>query len=128
MKRLLVERRHDAGNPDDDELELVSTQMLKQILSSRNRDEARAVKSAAKTASEGVLVRHRDGQYEIIDDEEFDEMIAAHEEFPRLDRPADVTMRPLCDYADSGRFSLVSSRALRRVLDDDEDPQSVAQE
>ena len=126
MKRLLLERRHGLGKSEDDELELVSTQMLKQILSSRNRDEARAVKSASKTASEGVLVRHRDGQYEIIDDEEFDEMIAGHDDFPRLDRPSDVTIRPLCDYADSGRFSVVSSRALRRALDDDEDPRTVA--
>lgn len=128
MKRLLLERHQSLGEPKDEELELVSTQMLKTILSSRNRDEARAVKTAARTASEGVLVRHRDGHFEIIDDEEFDEMIAGHDDFPRLERPADVTLRPLCDYAESGRFSLVSSRALRRALDDDDDAPSAPQD
>jgi hypothetical protein len=128
MKRLLLERHQALGEPKDEELELVSTQMLKTILSSRNRDEARAVKTAARTASEGVLVRHRDGHFEIIDDEEFDEMIAGHDDFPRLERPSDVTLRPLRDYAESGRFSLVSSRALRRALDEEDDALSAIQD
>jgi hypothetical protein len=125
MKKLVLQRKHGRSDPDDDELELVSTQMLKQILSSRNRGEAHAVGLAARTASEGVLVRHRGGEYEIIDDDEFEDLIAGRDGLPQLSRPPDVTERPLCDYAESGRFSLVSSRALRRALDDDDEPAPV---
>ena len=106
----------------DTELELVSTQMLKQILSSRDTADAKAVVDAANTASEGVLARHsRSGIYEIIDEREFEMLLDDCEELPELRRPADVTLRPLCDYAENNHFSLVSSRALRRALGGDEE-------
>lgn len=116
MKKVVLERIGAIDKSQVDELELVSTQMLKQILSSRNREEAHAVESAARTASEGVLVRHRSGSYEIMDDEEFSRLTDGRSGLPELSRPADVTSKPLYDYEENDHFSLVSSRALRRVL------------
>lgn len=110
-------------NPSrDTELELVSTQMLKQILSSRDTSDAKAIEDAANTASEGVLARHAtSGIYEIIDEEEFEMLLGKCSDLPELRRPSDVTLRPLCDYAEKNHFSLVSSRALRRALGGDEE-------
>ena len=116
-KKLTLTRPDSQGTSGDTELELVSTQMLKQILSSRDTTDARAVEDAANSASEGVLARHaRSGIYEIIDEEEFEMLLNECDELPELRRPADVTLRPLCDYAENNYFSLVSSRALRRAL------------
>ena len=123
-KKLTLTRPNCRGTDrdSDTELELVSTQMLKQILSSRDTADAKAVEDAANTASEGVLARHaRSGIYEIIDEQEFEMLLDDCEELPELRRPADVTLRPLCDYAENNHFSLVSSRALRRALGDDDE-------
>ena len=121
MKRVVLERIGANEESEVDELELVSTQMLKQILSSRNREEAHAVESAARTASEGVLVRHPSGSYEIIDDEEFSRLTDGRSGLPELSRPADVTSKPFYDYEENDHFSLVSSRALRRAISVKED-------
>jgi len=123
-KKLTLTRPNRRGERPgrETELELVSTQMLKQILSSRNTSDAKAVEDAANTASEGVLARHAtSGIYEIIDEEEFESLLGKCDELPELRRPADVTLRPLCDYAEKNHFSLVSSRALRRALGGDEE-------
>ena len=51
----------DSGRADPaagDEVELVSTQMLKQILSSKDLENRKGVADAAKTDSEGVLARN----------------------------------------------------------------------
>jgi hypothetical protein len=124
MKRLTLTRLNSRGSSSDNdtELELDSTQMLKQILSSRDTADAKAVEDAANTASEGVLARHsRSGIYEIIDEQEFEMLLDDCEDLPELRRPTDVTLRPLCDYAENNYFSLVSSRALRRALGGDEE-------
>jgi hypothetical protein len=122
MKKLILTRTKSLqpNAKSEMDLELVSTQMLKQILSSRDKSDAKAVEDAANTASEGVLARHAEsGSYEIIDEAEFETLLGIQENLPELRRPADVTMRPLCDYAEKNHFSLVSSKALRRALGDD---------
>jgi hypothetical protein len=99
------------------ELELVSTQMLKQILTSRDASERNAIEKVADTAIDGVLARDTgNGQFEIIDDDDLRAILDANKELPKLDRPADVTLRPLRDYVDDERLSLVSTQALRKVL------------
>jgi len=121
MKPLIINRPGVGGSQrQPDELELVSTQMLKQILTSRQKSDLKAVQQAANGATDGILVRARDGHYEVLADDEFERLIGDVADLPQLSRPRDVTERPLCDYAESGRFSLVTSRALRRVLSDDE--------
>jgi len=59
-----------AGAGESAELELISTQMLKQILSSNDESGRSAIEEVAKTDVEGVLARHTEtGYFEIIDDE-----------------------------------------------------------
>ena len=67
--RVVVRRRSTAAKSDDSaELELVSTQMLKQILSSNDAENRKAVGDAAKTPGDGVLARDpATGFFEIIE-------------------------------------------------------------
>lgn len=103
------------------ELELVSTQMLKVMLTSKDRADRAAIESAASVAEEGVLARNpENGSFEIISDEELSEILAANDHLPKITRPADATLGPLKDYPDDDHLSLVSTQALRRVLGDDE--------
>lgn len=100
------------------ELELVSTQMLKVMLSSRNPTERDAIAEAADNASDGVLARDpNNGQFEIISDDDLQAILDDNQGLPKLTRPADATLEPLRDYADDSELSLVSTQALRKVLD-----------
>ena len=126
----VVVRRPSAGSADGEsapskagagnELELVSTQMLKQILSSKDFENRQGVFDAAKKDGEGVLARDpQTGFFVILDEDELKAIVESGQDLPKLNRPSDVTAAPLHDYADSEHLSLVSVRALRRVLDDD---------
>jgi hypothetical protein len=98
--------------------ELVSTQMLKVILSSRDTTDREAIEEAADTAVDGVLARDPDnGNFEIIAYDELQAILNDTEGLPRLTRPADATLEPLRDYADHSEVALVSTHALRKVLD-----------
>ena len=109
------------------ELELVSTQMLKQILSSNDAENRKAVKEAAMTSREGVLARDpATGYFEIIEDDELQAILDSGQDLPKLSRPSDVTVEPLHDYADDDQLSLVSTQALRRVIVDDDEIQKAA--
>ena len=124
MKKIVLSKKKSGATEPktDTELELVSTQMLKRILTSRDRQDVRAVEDAARTATEGVLVRNSaDRRYEILDEEEFDRLVEGHPDLPNLQKPADLTASPLRDYAADNDFSLVSSKALRRALGAHED-------
>lgn len=103
------------------ELELVSTQMLKQMLSSRDSSERDAIAQVADTSAEGVLARDTgNGRFEIIEDDDLQAILDANKGLPNLDRPSDVTLEPLKDYADDEHLSLVSTQALRKVLGKDD--------
>ena len=103
-------------------LELVSTQTLKQILSSSDDKDRVAIKDAANTATDGVLARDpATGFFEIIDDTELQGILDANSDMPILSRPTDVTLEPLHDYADDENLSLVTTMALRKVLAKDND-------
>ncbi len=108
-------------------LELVSTQTLKQILSSSDEKNRKAIEAAANTTTDGVLVRDpATGLFEIIDDAELQAILDANSDLPKLSRPVDVTLKPLHDYVDEENLSLVSTMALRKVLatgDDDSSPE-----
>jgi hypothetical protein len=104
------------------ELELVSTQILKQILSSRDIKYREAIKDAADTATDGVLARDPvTGFFEIINDTDLQVILEANSDLPKLSRPTDVTLEPLHDYADDENLSLVTTMALRNVLAKDND-------
>jgi len=112
------------------ELELVSTQMLKQILTSRDDTERKAIESAANTSANGVLARHpASGRFEVIDDEELQAILDNNKGLPEISRPADAMLKPLNDYVEDDKLSLVSTQALRKVLkhaDDDKDDSDIA--
>ena len=111
-----------AGPVESAQLELVSTQILKQILSSNDVENRKAVREAAKSTREGVLARDpATGYFEIIEDDELQAILDSGQELPKLSRPSDVTVEPLHDYADYDHLSLVSTQALRRVLVDDDE-------
>lgn len=129
-KKVLVNRRAN-GAPDDrgrsvlvdpeesPELELVSTQMLKVMLTSRDDTDRKAIKEVADTAIDGVLARDPvNGHFEIIDDNDLQAILDNNQGLPKLTRPADATLEPLRDYANENRLSLVSTHALRKVLND----------
>jgi len=104
------------------ELELISTQMLKQILSSSDDTDRKAVKDAVSGVAEGVLARDpANGLFEIIDDDDLQAILDQNDQLPKLSRPGDATLEPLHDYADPDHLSLVSTQALRNVLGDDDD-------
>jgi hypothetical protein len=105
----------------DAELELISTQMLKQILSSSNDEDRNAIRDAADSAPEGVLARDTStGIFEMVTEADLQTILKENDDLPKMSRPADVTANPLHDYADSESLSLVSAQALRNVFDDDE--------
>lgn len=99
------------------ELELVSTQTLKQILSSTDDTHRESIKEVAGTESNGVLARDTaTGMFKIIDDDELQHILDNDSDLPKIQRPSDVTLEPLHDYADVDHLSLVSTQALKRVL------------
>jgi hypothetical protein len=104
------------------EIELVSTQTLKQILSSSDDKNRKSIKDAVNTAADGVLARDpATGFFEIIDDTDLQAILDANTDLPKLSRPTDVTLKPLHDYADNENLSLVTTMALRKVLAKDND-------
>ena len=116
--------RSDWADPvESAKLELVSTQTLKQILSSSDQQNRKAIAEAANTATDGVLARDpATGYFEIIDDADLQVILDTNSDLPKLTRPVDVTLEPLHDYADDESMSLVTTMALRKVLakgDDD---------
>lgn len=103
------------------ELELISTQMLKQILSSSDDEGRAAIEEAARTEVEGVLARYTEtGYFEIIDNDELQAILNSNDDLPTLTRPSDPTLEPLHDYVATENLSLVSTQALRQVFGVDE--------
>lgn len=119
--KVMVRRPSTADSTgESSEVELVSTQILKQILSSNDAENRKAVEAAAQAAGDGVLARDpATGIFKIIDDEELQAIVDSGQDLPKLSRPSDVTAAPLHDYADNEHLSMVSTEALRRVLDDE---------
>ena len=101
------------------ELELVSTQMLKVMLSSRDDSDRKAIEETVRSDAEGVLARNpSSGRFELIDDDELQAILDTNQDLPKVSKPSDATLEPLRDYVDDEELSLVSSQALRRVLGD----------
>ena len=97
--------------------------MLKVMLTSRDESDRKAIREAANTETDGVLVRDpQSGSFDIIDDDELQAILDVNQGLPKISKPADATLEPLRDYADDTELSLVSTQALRKVLNgDDED-------
>ncbi len=100
------------------ELELVSTTMLKQILTS---DEERQRVEKAVEDKDGFLVRNTEtSHFEVIDDEDLQAALESAADTPEMPRPADVTLEPLDEASDEEELSLVSTQMLRVMLSGDD--------
>ncbi len=97
------------------EFELVSTVMLKRMLTSEDK-RLRLQKASEK--KEGYLVRSTDDEdFAVIDDEDLQAALSSAADTAQ---PADVTYEPLVETDDGEELSLVSTQMLRRMLSGDD--------
>jgi hypothetical protein len=99
-----------------DELELVSTQKLQQILESNDKRARKAIEAAANGKDDGVLAHDPAlGTFEIIADADLQQLLDNTENLPPVKKPADIALTPAGRDAE-GELSLVSTQALRKLL------------
>jgi hypothetical protein len=109
-------RRAEPQRTETVELELVSTQALNIMLTSSDAIEREAIEEVAKMNEQGVLARDpQGGNFEIIDDAELQAILDSNRDLPKTSQPAEISLVPAND-ADNAEFSLVSTLALRKVL------------
>ncbi len=100
--------------------DLVTTQELRAILDASDDDSLRSIEQAATSDEEGVLARNAEtGMFEIIDEESLQEILGGRATGAYTRPSADVTLEPPDDDAPSESFSLVSTRALRKIIGKD---------
>ena len=105
------------------ELELVSTTTLQKILESIDEKSRKCIEKVARDGDDGVLARDAaTGQFEIIDDDELQTILDSDQKLPPISKPTDVTLVPLTDkdVKDAEKLSLVTTQALRKLLDNSE--------
>lgn len=99
-------------------LELVSTQRLKKILAEEHEQERDAVRQLAETQSDGYLAQNNaTGVFSIIETDELQKLL---DSAPARPAPtADAILEPLVATTadDEDDLSLVSTQALRQILD-----------
>lgn len=97
--------------------ELVSTQKLKALLAEDDARHRDAVRKLAESGDDGVLARdNATGHFSIIDDNELQALLDTGDEAPAAAQPAEVTLEPVGG-ADGEDLSLVSTQALRKILE-----------
>jgi len=108
----------------DAELELVSTQMLQQMLESDDEERKERLK-AASSARDGVLARNTSTEdFEVIDDDDLQAALSVAEDSTGPGRVADVIYEPVVDDTGSDEveeLSLVSTQMLRKMLGAEEE-------
>jgi hypothetical protein len=97
-------------------LELVSTQRLKKILAEEHEQGRDAVRQLAETQSEGYLAHNNaTGVFSIIETDELQKLL---DSAPARPAPtADAILEPLVATTADDDLSLVSTQALRQILD-----------
>jgi hypothetical protein len=104
---------------EEAELDLVSTAMLKRVLSSEDEVKKQQIRDAA-VGKDGVLAHDPEkDRFEIIDDADLEAALQAASKGMDAIKAADVQLVPLSSRADNAdeELSLVSTQALRRILD-----------
>ena len=103
---------------EETELELVSTTMLKSLLTSKDTEEKLAQVAAEK---QGVLAQNlSSGSFEIIDDEDLKAALASAENAEVTRPTADVVYEAVPESDTGEELSLVSTQMLKQILCDDE--------
>lgn len=100
------------------ELALVTTTMLKEMLTSDDEQQKMRIREAAE-GKDGLLAHDAESdRFEIIGDADLQAAIDASAGTTDTARPTDVTYEVVSEYEDdsAGELSLVSTQALRRIL------------
>ena len=109
-----------SGPVEDAELELVSTQMLQQMLGSEDARQREALQRAAEQP-DGVLARNMDSdRFEVIDDDDLKAALSSAAADTGPARSSDVVYEPVSTLDEGEELSLVSTQMLRRMLGDEE--------
>ena len=113
------------GSVETVNLELVSTQMLKQLIEtndSATRDQLRE----ASQGADGVLAHDADkGRFEIISDEELQRILDGTDVASTVNQTAIAIDEPAADAAaEELELDLVSTQLLRTILSPDDDEQT----
>ena len=112
------------GEVEPCELELVSTTELQRIIESTDDRSKTALKEAA-AGKDGVLAHDvANDRFEIIDEEDLKAALESTTAEPAETRTADVVYEPVSGSASMEELSLVSTMALRRMLDQDADSEA----
>lgn len=110
------------GDPiEEAELELVSTAKLRRVLDSADEAKRKQIREAA-AGKDGVLAHDPEkDRFEIIDDADLEAALQVANKEADTPRAADAQLVPLSSQADTAdeELSLVSTQALRRILDPD---------
>ena len=112
-----------AGPVETTELELVSTTMLKKMIDSGDEARKRRLRQAAEQ-KDGVLARDANNdEFQIIDDEDLKAALESAGETEGDTQAADVVLEQIpLGTQETEELSLVSTQALRRILNKDELP------
>ena len=99
-------------------LELVSTQMLKQLIESGNQAATEQIRHVA-SSKEGMLAHNSESDsFEIISDEELQQILDSGHELHEARNFVDAIDEPMADAAGAEEeLELVSTQLLRQILD-----------
>lgn len=99
-------------------LELVSTQMLKQLIESGDQGAKDQIRDAAG-GKDGLLAHNTESDgFEIISDEELQQILDSGHELHEARHFVDAIDEPMADVAESEeKLELVSTQLLRQILD-----------
>lgn len=99
-------------------LELVSTQMLNQLIASGDEDARNQIRDAA-AGKDGLLAHNTDSErFEIISDEELQQILDSGHELHEARNFVDSIDEPMADStAADDELELVSTQLLRQILD-----------
>ena len=108
------------GDIDACELELVSTSELERIISSSDESRKEQLREAAD-GRDGILAHDAaNDRFEVIEDDDLKAALDSAQNATVEHRPAEVVYEPVEQTADLDELSLVSTMALRRILDQED--------
>lgn len=102
--------------------ELVSTGRLRKLLDDDGQQHREEVRKLAEMQTDGYLARDNStGMFRIIDDDDLQAILDGDGQATPFRRPAEASLKPAFGDAPEEDMSLVSTQALRRILELPED-------
>jgi len=107
------------GTIETAELEIVSTQMLKTLLDSADARNREQVEQLASRDEDGFLARNAaTGHFQIIDDTDLQAILDQQKNSVPAPQPDTTDESTLLPVTDDNELALVSTQALRKILDE----------